>query len=134
MSIGHHDQWVDAAGGASPRETRFRLKSGAVFPSTANAPGIEGRTTGLCKLLVDQHPLNDRVPWGRCRRPAQVAAVVIAAEMTAEQFARMPFCSQYTTTSVAVTASMPPVQWCGLGKRAAGRGSENTRSSQDEGS
>jgi len=56
-----------------------------VFPSTANAPGIEGRTTGLCKLLVDQHPLNDRVPWGRCRRPAQVAAVVIAAEMTAEQ-------------------------------------------------
>jgi pyruvate/2-oxoglutarate dehydrogenase complex dihydrolipoamide dehydrogenase (E3) component len=61
--------------------------------AVASRPIIDGRTTGFCKLLVDRNThriIGCHVVGERAVELAQVAAVAIAAEMTVEQFARIP--------------------------------------------
>jgi len=61
--------------------------------AVASRPIIDGRTTGFCKLIVDRSShrmMGCHVVGERAVELAQVAAVAIAAEMTVEQFARIP--------------------------------------------
>jgi len=57
-------------------------------------PIIDGRPTGFCKLIVDREQrtlLGCHIVGERAVELAQVAAVAMAARMTAEQLARVPF-------------------------------------------
>jgi pyruvate/2-oxoglutarate dehydrogenase complex dihydrolipoamide dehydrogenase (E3) component len=56
-------------------------------------PSIDDRPTGFCKLIVDRathRMIGCHVVGERAVELAQVASVAIAAEMTVEQFARIP--------------------------------------------
>ena len=77
---------------AKARETHDVLIVTTPF-AVASRPIIDGRTTGFCKLLVDRNThriIGCHVVGERAVELAQVAAVAIAAEMTVEQFARIP--------------------------------------------
>ena len=80
-----------------PTETRARqdhdvVVATAPFAATAR-PIIDGRTDGFCKVIVDRHShrlLGCHIVGERAVELAQVASVAIAADMTVEQFARLP--------------------------------------------
>ena len=78
-------------------ETKARADHDVVVASTpfavAARPIIDGRPTGFCKLIVDRathRMIGCHVVGERAVELAQVASVAIAAEMTVEQFARIP--------------------------------------------
>jgi pyruvate/2-oxoglutarate dehydrogenase complex dihydrolipoamide dehydrogenase (E3) component len=89
----------------------------AVTPfSIASRPIIDGRTTGFCKLVVDRDThcmIGCHVVGERAVELAQVAAVAITAEMTVEQFARIPL-SFPTYTNVLGRAVLDAARQLGV--------------------
>jgi pyruvate/2-oxoglutarate dehydrogenase complex dihydrolipoamide dehydrogenase (E3) component len=84
--------------------------------AVASRPIIDGRTTGFCKLLVDRdnhRMIGCHVVGERAVELAQVAAVAIAAEMTVEQFARIPL-SFPTYTNVLGRAVLDAARQLGI--------------------
>ena len=84
--------------------------------ATAARPIIDGRTTGFCKLIVDRDShcmIGCHVVGERAVELAQVAAVAIAAEMTVEQFARIPL-SFPTYTNVLGRAVLDAARQLGV--------------------
>jgi pyruvate/2-oxoglutarate dehydrogenase complex dihydrolipoamide dehydrogenase (E3) component len=84
--------------------------------AAAARPIIDGRTTGLCKLIVDRsnhRMLGCHVVGERAVELAQVAAVAITAEMTVEQFARIPI-SFPTYTNVLGRAVLDAARQLGV--------------------
>ncbi len=80
-----------------PTETRARQDHDIVVASVPFAltarPIIDGRAYGFCKIIIDRNThwvLGCHIDGERAVEPAQVASVAIAAEMTVEQFARIP--------------------------------------------
>jgi pyruvate/2-oxoglutarate dehydrogenase complex dihydrolipoamide dehydrogenase (E3) component len=78
-------------------ETKARADRDVVVATSpfevAVRPIIDGRPTGFCKLIVDRathRMIGCHVVGERAVELAQVASVAIAAEMTVEQFARIP--------------------------------------------
>ena len=84
--------------------------------AVASRPIIDGRTTSFCKLLVDRdnhRMIGCHVVGERAVELAQVAAVAIAAEMTVEQFARIPL-SFPTYTNVLGRAVLDAARQLGI--------------------
>jgi pyruvate/2-oxoglutarate dehydrogenase complex dihydrolipoamide dehydrogenase (E3) component len=84
--------------------------------SIASRPIIDGRTTGFCKLIVERDThriLGCHVVGERAVELSQVAAVAIAAEMTVEQFARIPI-SFPTYTNVLGRAVLDAARQLGV--------------------
>ena len=78
---------------AAARENRPVVTSTVHFESVPR-PIIDGRPTGFCKLIVDRERhtiLGCHVVGERAVGLAQVAATAMAAEMTVEQIALVPF-------------------------------------------
>ena len=101
-------------------ETKARQDHNIVVATTpfavATRPIIDGRTTGFCKLLVDRDThrmIGCHVVGERAVELAQVAAVAIAAEMTVEQFARIPI-SFPTYTNVLGRAVLEAARQLGV--------------------
>jgi pyruvate/2-oxoglutarate dehydrogenase complex dihydrolipoamide dehydrogenase (E3) component len=101
-------------------EARARESYDVIVATTpfavAARPIIDGRTTGFCKLLVDRNThrmIGCHVVGERAVELAQVAAVAIAAEMTVEQFARIPI-SFPTYTNVLGRAVLEAARQLGV--------------------
>jgi len=78
---------------ATARKTRSVIVATERF-ETLPRPIIDGRTTGFCKLIVDQQlhtVLGCHIVGERAVELAQVAAVAMAAGITVEQLALTPF-------------------------------------------
>ena len=75
------------------RETREVLVATQRFDSLAR-PIIDGRPTGFCKLIIDRQLhtlLGCHIVGERAGELAQLAAIAMAAHMTVEQLALVPF-------------------------------------------
>src|SRR6478752_867035 len=100
---------------AKARESHDIVVATTPFEVAAR-PIIDGRTTGFCKLLVDRdnhRMIGCHVVGERAVELAQVAAVAIAAEMTVEQFARIPL-SFPTYTNVLGRAVLDAARQLGI--------------------
>ncbi|HET9649751.1 MAG TPA: hypothetical protein VFP34_16180 [Microlunatus sp.] len=100
---------------ASARESHDIVVARVPF-ADASRPIIDGRTTGFCKLIVDRgthQMISCHVVGERAVELAQVAAVAIAANMTVEQFARIPV-SFPTYTNVLGRAVLDAARQLGI--------------------
>ena len=100
---------------AKARENHNVLVATTPF-AVASRPIIDGRTTGFCKLLVDRDThrmIGCHVVGERAVELAQVAAVAIAAEMTVQNFARIPI-SFPTYTNVLGRAALDAARQLGV--------------------